>query len=57
MALTMNPRADAVESVIKAARKWVTDPGHSQEKTERIVRANNFHGRAVTIVSFSTDEQ
>ena len=30
--------------------------GIPREKAERIVRANNFHSRAVTIVSFSTDE-
>jgi ornithine--oxo-acid transaminase len=58
MALPMNSGAEAVETAVKAARKW----GHKvkripEGKAEIIVCANNFHGRTVTIVSFSTDEQ
>ena len=58
MALPMNSGAEAVETAVKAARKW----GHKvkgipDSKAEIIVCANNFHGRTVTIVSFSTDEQ
>ncbi len=57
-ALPMNSGAEAVETAIKTARKW----GHKvkgipENKAEIIVCANNFHGRTVTIVSFSTDEQ
>jgi len=58
MVLPMNSGAEAVETAIKTARKW----GYKireipQDKAEIIVCANNFHGRTVTIVSFSTDEQ
>ncbi len=58
MTLPMNSGAEAVETAVKAARKW----GHKVKgipdgKAEIIVCANNFHGRTVTIVSFSTDEQ
>jgi len=58
MTLPMNSGAEAVETAIKAARKW----GHKVKgipdgKAEIIVCANNFHGRTVTIVGFSTDEQ
>jgi ornithine--oxo-acid transaminase len=58
MALPMNSGAEAVETAVKAARKW----GHKvkgipDNKAEIIVCANNFHGRTVTIISFSTDEQ
>jgi ornithine--oxo-acid transaminase len=53
--LPMNTGAEAVETAIKAARKWglktkgITEP-------EIIVFANNFHGRTTTIVGFSTEE-
>jgi ornithine--oxo-acid transaminase len=58
MALPMNSGAEAVETAVKAARKW----GHKVKgipdgNAEIIVCANNFHGRTVTIVSFSSDEQ
>jgi ornithine--oxo-acid transaminase len=58
MTLPMNSGAEAVETAVKAARKW----GHKvkgipDNKAEIIVCANNFHGRTVTIVGFSTDEQ
>jgi ornithine--oxo-acid transaminase len=56
--LPMNSGAEAVETAIKTARKWgYKVKGIPQDKAEIIVCANNFHGRTVTIVSFSTDEQ
>jgi len=58
MALPMNSGAEAVETAVKTARKWgYTVKGIPDGKAEIIVCANNFHGRTVTIVSFSTDEQ
>lgn len=58
MVLPMNSGAEAVETAIKTARKWgYKIKGVPQDKAEIIVCANNFHGRTVTIVSFSTDEQ
>ena len=58
MALPMNSGAEAVETAIKTARKWgYKIKGIPDGKAEIIVCANNFHGRTVTIVSFSTDEQ
>jgi len=57
-ALPMNTGAEAVETAIKAARKWgYKVKGIPQDKAEIIVCANNFHGRTITVVSFSTDEQ
>ncbi len=58
MVLPMNSGAEAVETAIKTARKWgYKVKGIAQDKAEIIVCANNFHGRTVSIVSFSTDEQ
>ncbi len=58
MALPMNSGAEAVETAVKAARKWgYTFKGIPQDRAEIIVCANNFHGRTLTIISFSTDEQ
>src|SRR5579872_19041 len=58
MALPMNSGAEAVETAVKAARKWgYKVKGIPQDKAEIIVCANNFHGRTVTIISFSSDEQ
>src|SRR5690242_1635764 len=58
MALPMNTGAEAVETAVKTARKWgYTAKGIPEGKAEIIVCANNFHGRTVTIISFSTDEQ
>jgi ornithine--oxo-acid transaminase len=57
-ALPMNSGAEAVETALKTARKWgYKVKGIPQEKAEIIVCANNFHGRTISIVSFSTDEQ
>jgi len=58
MALPMNSGAEAVETAIKAARKWgYKVKGIPAGQAEIIVCANNFHGRTVTAISFSTDEQ
>ncbi len=58
MTLPMNSGAEAVETAVKAARKWGHKvKGIADNKAEIIVCANNFHGRTVTIVGFSTDEQ
>jgi len=58
MALPMNSGAEAVETAIKAARKWgYKIKGIPEGKAEIIVCANNFHGRTITQVSFSTDAQ
>ena len=58
MALPMNSGAEAVETAIKAARKWgYKVKGIPDGMAEIIVCANNFHGRTTTVISFSTDEQ
>ena len=58
MALPMNSGAEAVETALKTARKWgYKVKGVPDGKAEIIVCAGNFHGRTLTIVSFSTDEQ
>jgi ornithine--oxo-acid transaminase len=58
MALPMNSGAEAVETALKVARKWgETVKGVKADRTEIIVCANNFHGRTISIVGFSTDEQ
>ena len=58
MALPMNSGAEAVETAIKAARKWgYKVKGIPDGKAEIIVCANNFHGRTTTIVGFSTDAE
>ncbi len=55
--LPMNSGAEAVETVIKAVRKWgYTVKGVPKDKAEIIVCKNNFHGRTITIVGFSTNE-
>ena len=58
MSLPMNSGAEAVETAVKAARKWGhTVKGIPQDKAEIICATDNFHGRTVTIVSFSTEPQ
>ena len=58
MVLPMNSGAEAVESCIKAVRKWgYREKGIPEGQAEIIVCANNFHGRTITIVGFSTEEQ
>ena len=56
--LPMNSGAEAVETAIKAARKWGEKvKGVPEGKGEIIACTDNFHGRTTTIVSFSTDKQ
>lgn len=56
MVLTMNSGAEAVETALKVARKW----GYQKkkipaDKANIVVMKNNFHGRTITIVSFSSE--
>jgi len=54
--LPMNSGAEAVETVIKTVRKWgYKIKGVPANQAEIIVCENNFHGRTITIVGFSTD--
>jgi len=56
MALPMNSGAEAVETALKLARKWgVQVKGVPAERAHIVVAAGNFHGRTVTICSFSCD--
>lgn len=56
--LPMNTGAEAVETAIKAARKWAyTVKGIQRHKAKIIVCKGNFHGRTTTIVSFSSEPQ
>jgi len=56
--LPMNSGAEAVETAIKAARKWGEKiKGIKKNKAEIIVCGDNFHGRTTTIVGFSTEDQ
>jgi ornithine--oxo-acid transaminase len=57
MALPMNSGAEAVETMIKAVRKWgYKIKGIPRDKAEIIVCENNFHGRTITLVGFSSEE-
>ena len=56
MALPMNSGAEAVETAIKAARRWAyRSKKIENNKAEIIVANGNFHGRTTTIISFSSD--
>ncbi|MGR9241082.1 ornithine--oxo-acid transaminase [Rhizobium leguminosarum] len=56
--LPMNSGAEAVETAIKAVRKWGYEvKGVPEGKAEIIVCADNFHGRTLSIISFSTDPE
>ena len=58
MVLPMNSGAEAVETAIKAARKWgYTKKGIAADQAEIVVCENNFHGRTITAISLSTEEQ
>ncbi|MGP8258691.1 MAG: ornithine--oxo-acid transaminase [Acidobacteriaceae bacterium] len=58
MALPMNSGAEAVETALKAARKWgEVVKGIAADKAEVVVASNNFHGRTIAIVGFSSDAQ
>ena len=55
--LTMNTGAEAVETSIKAARRWgYFTKGIKEDQAEIIVADGNFHGRTTTIVGFSSDK-
>ncbi len=56
MVLPMNSGTEAVETAIKAARIWgYQKKGIPQDEAEIITCANNFHGRSITIIGFSTE--
>lgn len=56
MVLPMNTGAEAVETAIKAARRWgYMRRGIAADRAEIVVCENNFHGRTTTIVGFSSD--
>jgi ornithine--oxo-acid transaminase len=56
--LLMNSGTEAVETAIKAARKWGEQvKGIAPDRTEIIVCSNNFHGRTIAVVGFSSEPQ
>lgn len=56
MAIAMNSGAEAVETALKLARKWAYEvKGIEKYKAEIIVAGGNFHGRTISIISFSTE--
>jgi ornithine--oxo-acid transaminase len=56
-ALPMNSGAEGVETAIKVARKWGYEvKGVAPDRARIVVADGNFHGRTITIVSFSSDE-
>jgi ornithine--oxo-acid transaminase len=58
MSLPMNSGAEAVETALKAARKWgYTVKKIPADKAEIIACRNNFHGRTISTISFSTEKQ
>jgi len=58
MALPMNSGTEAVETAIKAARKWAYSvKGVTAEQAEIIACDGNFHGRSISIVAMSSEEQ
>lgn len=58
MALPMNTGAEAVETAIKAARKWAyTVKGVPADKAEIITCTGNFHGRTIAIIAMSDEPQ
>jgi ornithine--oxo-acid transaminase len=57
-ALPMNTGAEAVETAVKAARRWgYRVKGIARDRAEIIVAAGNFHGRTTTVISFSTEPE
>src|SRR5512133_693579 len=55
-ALPMNTGAEAVETAVKAARRWgYRVKGIARDRAEIIVASGNFHGRTTTVISFSTE--
>jgi ornithine--oxo-acid transaminase len=58
IALPMNSGAEAVETALKAARKWGMAAKNIRDgQQEIVVASNNFHGRTIAIVGFSSEEQ
>lgn len=58
VALPMNSGAEAVETALKAARKWAyTVKGVPHDRAEIIAAEGNFHGRTITVTGFSSVEQ
>jgi ornithine--oxo-acid transaminase len=58
MILPMNTGAESVETALKAVRRWAYNNKQVPDnQAEIIVCAGNFHGRTVTITSFSSDEE
>lgn len=58
MALPMNTGAEAVETAVKAARRWAYDvKGVAENQAEIIACIGNFHGRTMTAVSISSEEE
>jgi ornithine--oxo-acid transaminase len=56
MVMPMNTGAEAVETAVKTARRWGYDvKGVAEDQAKIVVCAGNFHGRTITIVSFSSD--
>lgn len=56
MVLPMNTGAEAVESALKVARKWAyTVKGVPRNQAEIITAEGNFHGRTISVISFSTE--
>jgi len=56
MVLPMNSGVEAVETALKLARKWAyQSKGVPRHKAEIIVLEGNFHGRTISVVSFSTE--
>src|SRR5256885_4456100 len=54
----MNTGAEAVETAIKAARRWgYRVKGIARDRAEIIVAEGNFHGRTTTVISFSTEPE
>ncbi len=58
MALPMNTGAEAVETAVKAARRWGYEvKGIADDQAEILVCTGNFHGRTTTVISFSDDPE
>lgn len=58
MSLPMNSGAEAVETAIKVARKWAyLTKGIPKNQAEIIVAEGNFHGRTISVISFSSTDQ
>lgn len=56
MSLPMNSGAEAVETAVKLARKWAYQvKGVPRHKAEIITASGNFHGRTISVISFSTE--